>query len=77
MKLPFNISLDCEELKAQHREIQVANEFSGESCKLPLYAAAVYDGVKQAEIDKDYTKMNKGREWFQVNFTDEYYTLLD
>jgi len=59
----------------------IHNRFSDEtfqqSCALPAFAVAIYDTTIGAEASEDYDLMNKGREWFQKNFTDEYYTLLD
>ena len=63
------------------KEMVMYNRFSDEtftqSCKLPAFAVAIYDTVIGAERTEDYGLMNKGREWFQKNFIDEYYTLLD
>ena len=59
----------------------IHNRFSDESytqsCKLPAFAVAIYDTIIGAERTEDYTLMQKGLTWFQKNFTDEYYTLLD
>ena len=59
----------------------IHNRFSDEtftqSCKLPAFAVAIYDTIIGAERTQDWNLMNKGREWFQKNFIDEYYTLLD
>ena len=63
------------------KEITVHNRFSDEtftqSCQLPAFAVAIYDTIIGAERTEDYTLMRKGITWFQKNFTDEYYTLLD
>jgi hypothetical protein len=59
----------------------IHNRFSDESytqsCKLPAFAVAIYDTIIGAEASEDYTLMQKGLTWFQKNFTNEYYTLLD
>ena len=59
----------------------IHNRFSDEtftqSCKLPAFAVAIYDTIIGAERTEDYTLMQKGITWFQKNFTDEYYVLLD
>jgi hypothetical protein len=59
----------------------IHNRFSDEtfqqSCMLPAFAVAIYDTVIGAEQTEDWNLFNKGREWFQKNFIDEYYTLLD
>jgi hypothetical protein len=63
------------------KEMTIHNRFSDEtftqSCKLPAFAVAIYDTIIGAEASEDYTLMQKGITWFQKNFTDEYYTLLD
>ena len=57
------------------------NRFSDETfrslARIPAFAVAIYDTTIGAEASEDYDLMNKGREWFQKNFIDEYYTLLD
>ena len=59
----------------------IHNRFSDESytqsCKLPAFAVAIYDTIIGAEQTEDYDLMQKGITWFQKNFTNEYYTLLD
>ena len=63
--------------KSKHALETVTNPYSGESCQLPRYAVAVYDTIKGAELLGDQGTMRKGLDWFQKNFTDEYYVLLD
>ena len=75
MKLPFKIMLD--DPKSKHALETVTNPYSGESCQLPRYAVAVYDTIKGAELLEDGATMRKGLTWFQKNFTDQYYVLLD
>ena len=60
----------------------IGNRFNDESgagqyAKLPAFAVAIYDTIIGAERTEDYTLMQKGITWFQKNFTDEYYVLLD
>ena len=61
--------------------ITIHNRFSDETCQqsgmLPAFAGAIYDTVIGAEQTEDWNLFNKGREWFQKNFINEYYTLLD
>ena len=45
--------------------------------KLPAFAVAIYDTIIGAERVEDYKLMQQGLTWFQKNFTNEYYTLLD
>ena len=63
------------------KEMTIFNRFSDEtfqqSAKLPAFAVAIYDTIIGAESSEDYKLMQKGITWFQKNFTDEYYTLLD
>ena len=47
------------------------NPFSGVSVELTMEEAVRYDQVKQDEIDENYGRMNKGREWFMKNNVDE------
>ena len=59
----------------------IYNRFSDEtfqqSARIPAFAVAIYDTTIGAEASEDYDLMNKGREWFQKNFIDAYYSLLD
>ena len=64
------------------KEMTIGNRFNDESgpgqyAKLPAFAVAIYDTIIGAERTEDYTLMQKGLTWFQKNFTDEYYVLLD
>ena len=59
----------------------IHNRFSDEtfqqSCMLPAFAVAIYDTIIGAEASEDYTTMQKGLTWFQKNFPNAYYQLLD
>ena len=59
----------------------IGNRFNDEDhqqyAKLPAFAVAIYDTIIGAESSEDYTLMQKGITWFQKNFTNEYYVLLD
>ena len=60
----------------------IGNRFNDESgqgqfAKLPAFAVAIYDTIIGAEASEDYKLMQKGLTWFQKNFVNEYYTLLD
>tara|TARA_Y100001951_G_C11175459_1_gene202806 strand:+ start:316 stop:579 length:264 start_codon:yes stop_codon:yes gene_type:complete len=61
------------------KEMTVVNPYSDgmQSAKLPAFAVAIYDTIKGAEMTEDYTLMQKGLTWFQKNFTNAYYELLD
>ena len=56
---------------------EVKNPYSQQSCTLPLFAVAVYDAIIGSEMFGDYDTVRKGIDWFQTNFVEEYYTLLD
>tara|TARA_R110000868_G_scaffold272010_1_gene531287 strand:+ start:154 stop:471 length:318 start_codon:yes stop_codon:yes gene_type:complete len=74
-KLPFTIML--KDPKSKFAMEDVCNPYSGQMCKLPRYAVEVYKDIRAAEVKEDWTKMEKGLEWFSKNFTDQYYVLLD
>ena len=63
------------------KEITIGNRFNDSEhqqyAKLPAFAVAIYDTIIGAEQTEDYKLMQQGLNWFQKNFTDEYYTLLD
>ena len=60
----------------------IGNRFNDESgqgqfAKLPAFAVAIYDTIIGCEMSEDYDTMKKGISWFQKNFTDAYFKLLD
>ena len=63
------------------KEMTIHNRFNDEhhqqSAKLPAFAVAIYDTIIGSEMSEDYDTMQKGLTWFQKNFTNQYYTLLD
>ena len=63
------------------KEMTIHNRFNDEnhqqSAQLPAFAVAIYDTIIGSEMSEDYDTMQKGLTWFQKNFTNEYYTLLD
>ena len=75
---PFN---ECYFGSEPTKEITIGNRFNDSEhqqyAKLPTFAVAIYDTIIGAERVEDYTLMQKGLTWFQKNFTNEYYTLLD
>jgi hypothetical protein len=85
IKIPFDIY--CSRDNATEFET-VTNPFSGVTVTLPKFAAAVYDVIKGAEVIMDQQPhspiaqdsvraFEKGINFFQKYFTDEYYSLLD
>ena len=63
------------------KEMTIHNRFNDEhhqqSAKLPAFAVAIYDTIIGSEMSEDYKTMQKGLTWFQKNFTDAYFKLLD
>jgi len=63
------------------KELTIMNRFNEpgavQSAKLPAFAVAIYDTIIGAESVEDYDTVQKGLTWFQKNFVDEYYVLLD
>ena len=63
------------------KEMTIHNRFNDEnyqqSAILPAFAVAIYDTIIGSEMSEDFDTMQKGLTWFQKNFTEEYYTLLD
>ena len=62
-------------------ELTIMNRFNEpgfvQSAKLPAFAVAIYDTIIGCEATEDYKTMQRGITWFQKNFVNEYYTLLD
>ena len=63
------------------KEMTIHNRFNDEnhqqSAKLPAFAVAIYDTIIGSEMSEDYDTMQKGLTWFQKNFINAYYSLLD
>jgi len=63
------------------KEMTIHNRFNDEhhkqSAQLPAFAVAIYDTIIGSEMSEDYDTMQKGLTWFQKNFTNAYYSLLD
>ena len=53
------------------------DEYYQQYAKLPAFAVAIYDTIIGSEMSEDYDTMQKGITWFQKNFTDAYFKLLD
>ena len=75
---PFN---ECYFGSEPTKEMTIGNRFNDSEhqqyAKLPTFAVAIYDTIIGAERVEDYKLMQQGLTWFQKNFTDEYYVLLD
>ena len=80
IKIPFDIYVDPKTAKELDT---VENPFNGKKAVIPKFATAVLDVIKGSEALYDAGMLdaakpiNKGREFFQKYFTNEYYTLLD
>ena len=59
------------------KEMTILNPYTNDSAVLPADAVAIYDTIKGAEHTEDYKIVRQGIDWFQKNFTKQYYTLLD
>ena len=63
------------------KELTIMNRFNEpgfvQSAKLPAFAVAIYDTIIGSEATEDYKTMQKGITWFQKNFVNAYYELLD
>ena len=63
------------------KEMTIGNRFNDENYQqyatLPAFAVAIYDTIIGSEMSEDYDTMQKGLTWFQKNFTDAYFKLLD
>ena len=71
---PFN---ECYFGSNPVKEMTITNPYSNDSVKLPAFAVAIYDTIIGAEATEDYKTMQHGITWFQKNFTNAYYALLD
>ena len=71
--LPFEVNLEWD----KGQEVEIRNRFSGEPCKLPWFAAAVYDLIMGSERFEDWKTHREGLDWFIENFPNEYMVLLD
>jgi len=75
---PFN---ECNFGSNPTKELTIMNRFNEpgfvQSAKLPAFAVAIYDTIIGAEATEDYKTMQHGITWFQKNFTNAYYALLD
>jgi len=59
------------------KEMTIMNPYSNDSAILPAFAVAIYDTIRGAERVEDYKVVRQGINWFQKNFVEQYYTLLD
>ena len=71
--IPFDVNLEWD----KNQEVEIRNRFSGEPCKLPWFAAAVYDLIMGSERFEDWKTHREGLDWFIENFPNEYMVLLD
>ena len=71
---PFD---DCYFGSNPTKEMTIMNPYSNDSAVLPAFAVAIYDTIRGAERVEDYKVVRQGINWFQKNFVEQYYTLLD
>lgn len=71
--VPFDLNFKIDEGK----EIEIKNRFTGEPCKLPWFAAAVYDLIIGAEAMSDFKTVREGLDWFRKYFPKQYMVILD
>ena len=71
---PFD---DCYFGSNPTKEMTIMNPYSNDSAILPAFAVAIYDTIRGAERVEDYKVVRQGINWFQKNFVEQYYTLLD
>jgi len=71
--MPFDVNLELD----KGQEIEVRNRLSGEPCKLPWFAVAVYDVIMGSERLDDWKTHREGLDWFIENFPEEYMVILD
>lgn len=71
--MPFKVNLEWD----KGQEVEIRNRFSGEPCKLPWFAAAVYDLIMGSERFEDWQTHREGLDWFAEHFPKEYMVLLD
>ena len=71
---PFSDNIDMEQAFDMRT---CENPWSSEKCELPDFASTIYYNIKDAEWTGNYDVVRKGITWFQKNFIDEYYILID
>ena len=59
------------------RIMTVMNPHDKRSCELPTFAISIYHKILESNVSEDYEVSDEGRVWFEKNFNDEYYMLLD
>jgi len=69
--VPFNCAVYTE------KEVEIENRFGGEECKVPGYAASVYDTIIGAEKFGAWEIVRAGIDWFRQHFPKQYMVVLD
>jgi len=72
---PVMVPFDC--AIYLDREMEIANRFTGQKCKMPGYAGAVYDTIIGAEQFEDWDTVRAGLDWFKEYFAEQYMVVLD
>jgi len=70
-----NVPFDCQIYP--EKQVTIANRFTGQECKMPGYAAAVYDVIIGSEQLQQWDNVRTGLDWFKKYFPKQYMVLLD
>ena len=73
----LDLSYMFKDMTDTERTIETTNPFSGQSEMLTPEEYKLYIMIKQAELDEDYTTMQKGLTKFSKMNAKAYMTLLD
>lgn len=74
---PFDkLNFGADKIK-EHYVLNRLDESGTNGAKLPVFAYAIYCEILIAEKTENWSLFRKGINWFQKNFINEYYVLLD
>ena len=57
--------------------IVVMNPYDERSCSLPTFAVSIYHQILDTNMTEDEDLREEGMMWFEKNFNEEYFILLD
>ena len=57
--------------------IVVPNPYDERSCSLPTFAVSIYHQILDTNMTEDEDLREEGMMWFEKNFNEEYFILLD
>ena len=55
----------------------VMNPYDKRSCSLPTFAVSIYHKILDTNMTEDEVLRDEGMIWFEKNFNEEYFILLD